>query len=261
MKFITFQPNDWRKAKRTENWTDIYWEELGYNPVWCIPAESLMQAYVNGLLACPTTPEKAIFFKADNFRMISKEQHYRYLDIKKKEERSVLLSSIEFRDFLREKNCKKSVRSILLEAAPYKYEYLVHPEKMNIIAEVNIEECINKNFSSPEAIAECKNVINSKIETARAEFSENNQPDWLTEERTVRNAVANIRWRWYLEDNDFFIDDYKKYFGNRLEDPNITTAKLDPDMLDDLISKFDEAPSDKSMKALLDYLDLVMFIR
>lgn len=62
MRFVTFQPYDWRTTERYKGYKDIYWDILQFNPIWCIPAESLEQAFINSLITYPVTPEQAIFY-------------------------------------------------------------------------------------------------------------------------------------------------------------------------------------------------------
>ena len=172
MRFVTFQPCDWKTSKRKEEWHDIYWDTLGFDPVWCIPAESLEQALVNGLLTCPTTPERAIFFKTNDFYMIPKIEHYNYV-IEKNEEKSVLLSSKELKDFLQTDNSRENVATFLLKKAPYQFEYLVSPDAMNIKAEIDIDKRLSETiFDDSNCVCkqEAEKIIEQRIENARMYF-------------------------------------------------------------------------------------------
>ena len=263
MRFVTFQPYDWKTSKRKDGWHDIYWDKLGFDPVWCIPAESLEQALVNGLLAYPVTPEQAIFFKANDFYMVPKLEHCNYLVTKKPDNRSVLLSSEGLKEYLKMNNAHVGVSKFLSEMSPYKFEYLVSPDAMNITAEIDIDKCMQETLFNEEYCdcrKEAEGCIAQQTEKAKTEFRTTPQPDWFTEERCIRNAVAKLKWGWYVQDNDFFIDDYKKIFGMRNGDADVTTEKINLYHLDSLVNLFNMVPSEENLNAVIDYLDSVMYV-
>lgn len=262
MRFVTFQPYDWKTSKRKEGWHDIYWDKLGLDPVWCIPAESLEQALVNGLLAYPVTPEKAVFFKANDFYMVPKLEHYNYLVTEKPCDRGALFSSKELKEYLKT-NKHMSIPTFLSEVTPYEFEYLVSPDAMNITAEIDIDKCMQETLFNEEYCdcrKEAEGYIAQQTGKAKTEFRTTPQPDWFTEERCIRNAVAKLKWGWYVQDNDFFIDDYKKIFGMRNGDADVTTEKINLQHLDSLVNLFNMVPSEENLNAVIDYLDSVMYV-
>lgn len=148
--------------------------------------------------------------------------------------------------------------------SPYKYEYLVSPDAMNITDEIDIGERIHEtvlNEDTGDVFKEASHYIELQTEKAKIEFQENTQPDWFTEERCIRNTVAKLKWRWYVQDNDFFIDDYKKVFGIRNGDVAVTTEKIDSCHLDELVDDLNDFPSDENLNAVTDYLEAVTYVR
>lgn len=252
MKFITFQPYDWNTTTKYDTWHDIYWEELGFDPVWCFPAESLKQAVINGVLTCPTTPEKVIFFKTNDFYMVSKVDHYNYLLFKDKDKRSVLLSKLGLKTWLANENVHVSITSFLSDYSPYQFEYLINPQSMDIIAEIDIHNILDKNgfYEEPKVNL----ILNECEKDAKADFKSDEQPFWLTEKRYIRNSISNLKWQWYIKDNDFFISDYKRIFGMKNTDKDITMYNIDCEILDNLIYDFSEQPSEEKLKNVINYI-------
>lgn len=261
MRFVTFQPYDWETSKRKEEWHDIYWDMLGFDPVWCIPAESLEQALINGLLTCPTTPEKAIFFKTNNFHIIPKIEHYNYLVTDKPDNGSDLLSCKKLKSYLEKRNNNEDVLTFLSKTAPYQFEYLVLPDTMNIKAEIDIDKRLQEAIfdNNCDCKQEAEKIIEQQIKNAKMYFHSTQQPDWFTEERCVRNDVANLKWKWYVQDNDFFINDYKKVFGMCNEDRDVTIKKINPHNLDRLVDLLNKFPSEKNFYTVIKYLKTVMY--
>lgn len=262
MKFITFQPHNWKTSERYNGYHDIYWDELKFNPVWCIPAESLKQAFVNGLLTIPITPERTIFFDCKNYHMIKKIDHYKFI----KDEigntgRSALLSNIELKEYLKENNLHTNVNKFLFDVAPYDFEYMVNPKDINIISETNISSIINDKFSSPKYKKTMNNVLKQEIEKTKIEFSRRTDLlFWETESRCVRNAIAYLQWRWYIQDNDFFIDDYKRVIGMKKTEKNVSTNNINTHKLDNLLSQFSNNVSKKNFENIIDYLETHMYV-
>ena len=257
MRFVTFQPYDWRTTERYKGYKDIYWDILQFNPTWCIPAESLEQAFINSLITYPVTPEQAIFFKTNKFSIISKVEHYKFLS--NDSDRAILLTKGKLQQILKDKSIHKSVSKYLTEIHPYEFEYLVNPNEIEIVTEIDISHVVSQNFNNGLINNKINKLLDEQAHKAKMEFQKMQYNDWHTEERYIRNEIAKTKWYWYIQDNDFFIKDYKKIFGLKNGDHNVTTQNVNSIILDSLVADLDFDASEKKLKEIIDYLKNVIY--
>lgn len=226
--FVTYQPFDFENMKRSEEWKDTYANQLGYNPVYAVNAETLLSAQVESLLAQPTIPEQAIFFKTKDFRFISTTEHVRYLEALAEDKEisfdrgnfSLVMSPEKMRKIWPNINPLDIFRD---DSSIGKHEFLINPSDMKIIESVNIKQTFMNALNSEE-LSEADDII-KQCTTAAIESYQDVSLKYTSEEMWIRGKVAKQWFDWYVT-NDCFMKDYKRIIGMRDGDKDISIDNL-----------------------------------
>lgn len=132
MRFLTFQPYDWRETTKKR----AIYDYLGIDAVYCINADQMDTAFINTCLVTPTIPELAVYFETEDFYLIDKVE----------QEKSTMssdpmnigvASSDSYREIAAEN--EMSLSKYLEMYFPYKFEYVI--DKKLIKNELTIDVC------------------------------------------------------------------------------------------------------------------------
>lgn len=267
MIFCSFQPYDWKTAQKDIG-TDfeVYENELGFKPMYCCFAEKIKQAYMQSINIQPTTPEKLIFFKTNNFFFVKKTDHYSFLN----KHSRILYSDKQYsvphlfdfsglKKYLKSKNEKTSPKDFL-SFVSCEHEFLVDKKTINVIGEVDIRERIfNSELFSPKEKEYIKEGINDTVANTIHIYKEDYEKGntHMTKERAVRDGTARALWWIYIQ-NVFFWEDYCKIIGvspNETKKFDEGSVTIDLDKLVDLQNIFDDTPTEENLEVIISYLD------
>ena len=132
MRFLTFQPYDWRTSTQKR----AIFDYLGFDAVYCINADHMDTAFINTCLMTPTIPEVAMYFDADEFYLIDKAEQEK--STMSAEVINIGVASAEcYREVAAEYNMK--LANYIEKYHPYQFEYLI--DKKAIRNELVIDVC------------------------------------------------------------------------------------------------------------------------
>ena len=254
MIFCSFQPYDWRTAIKPGLTCDMYENELGFRPMYAFPAEYLDIAVINGAFVHPTTPEMLVIFKTNNFCMLYRDEHILYLN-DKKSEYPILLPSWYMRD--KYGNAAQHIS----DEMSFDFEFLVNREEIKILKEIDIIERVNKAMADENVDEKLKKTIIDECVNDTLNFIDfTKAKPWITKDRIVRNATANQYFLWYIVSNDLFIEDYKKYIGQRESEFNITMNNIKPKKFLKLKNRYDENPTRDNFDEYVKYMQSNIYV-
>jgi hypothetical protein len=253
MLFVSFQPYDWRTAVRLKDgWhiPQIYEEELGFNPMYCISAEQLDVALINACLIEPCTPEVAVFFKTNEFWMVERIEHYKWLKTKG---RAPFIFS---REGLKARGLLGSVADFLTEYKPFDFEYLVNRDTIKVIKEIDIKAMVETEFGDKKAL---QDGLEAWLKVSRESYRpEIWAPNGVTKERYFRNEEAWYYFSTYIR-NDFFVRDYKRIVGMKNQEEEVIADNAGDMRINDLKNEFDEHPSQENLDAYIEYMESIIY--
>lgn len=132
MRFLTFQPYDWKKTTQKR----AIYDYLGIDAVYCINADQMDTAFINTCLVTPTIPELAVYFETDDFYLIDKVEQEKSTMSSDPMDIGVA-SSESYREIASE--YEMSLSDYLEKYYPYKFEYVI--DKKLIKNELTIDVC------------------------------------------------------------------------------------------------------------------------
>lgn len=257
MYFVSFQPYDWRTAVRSPDYKEMYYGELGFNPMYCIPAERLDIAAISAILIVPVTPEVAVFFKTNDWWCVHKVSHYRALG---GGPLPIVFSRGDLSALYMQGGHRGRFEDFLMGAMPYNFEFMVNRDSVVPFAEVDIKTVASKSLLSEGFTEEhLRGVIAQSLESWEETYANKHDP-FMTSDRVARNCEASCWWQWYCVENDMFIKDYKRSIGVRPGDRNVSMARVDSAERDSLNILLNDDPSDENLAKFVQYLESCAYV-
>lgn len=183
MIFATYQPLN--PIKKDISFKDSFYEQLGFNPVWCFNADTLYDFWINSILTIPVCPEKLIVFETDEYWAVDKTDWYNSLHGKGK------LPEVISKDIINDVN---------------RVEFLVRKIE-NVLYEVNIKESIYGRISQKE-IDEILEPLMEKHKKELAKLYDKTDSS-MTFDRFMQNHTAEKYRKVYVYWNQYAIEDYR----------------------------------------------------
>ncbi|MBE6003783.1 MAG: hypothetical protein E7232_06835 [Lachnospiraceae bacterium] len=222
MRFLTFQPYDWRVSTQKR----AIFDYLGFDAVYCINADHMDTAFINICLMTPTIPEIAMYFDADEFYLIDKAEQEK--STMSAEVINIGVASAEcYREVAAEYNM--NLANYIEKYHPYQFEYLI--DKKAIRNELVIDVCdsvlTSLDWSDDRLIKE----VNTSVTDYQFRFLDYRKEKPgnfknVSDAVLLRSAAAYKYFELYRNGSGLFFRDYKAHFKIRKKQQSISDVYL-----------------------------------
>lgn len=252
MRFLTFQPYDWRETT-VDKAINRY---LGFDAVYCVNADYMDIAFINAFLITPSIPETAIYFETEDFYMIDKVEQEKSVIFTEKCDLGVA-SAESYKEIAGEWNI--SLKKYINTYYPYKFEYLVDKRRIREKVIIDICDRVSKSFGDSDQGK--KNDLDDSIMDFQMnswEFKKNNPEKFKNIDDVVllRGVTAHKYLNSYRY-NELFFEDYKKLFKIRKKDTLISGKRIhdNKEAVYELQCNYYNNPSDHTLNRFCSFLN------
>ncbi len=252
MRFLTFQPYDWRTSTQRR----VIFDYLGFEALYCINADHMDTAFINACLVTPTIPELAIYFEADEFYLIDKvEQEKSTMSL---EPVSIGVASAEsYREVAAEYNM--NLGNYIERYHPYQFEYLIN--KDSVTDELVIDVCdsvLNSLDWSDDRLLKEVNTSVTDYQFRFLEYRKEKPGNFknVSDSVLLRSAAAYKYFELYRNGNGLFFRDYKANFKIRKKQQSISDVYLreKDDMYKVLLQNYYEDPDYRTLNEFCSFV-------
>ncbi len=222
MRFLTFQPYDWRESTKKR----AIFDYLGFDAVYCVNADHMDTAFINACLVTPTIPEVALYFETDDFYLIDKAEQEK--STMASEPVNIGVASAEsYREVAADYNM--SLSNYIEKYHPYKFEYLI--DKSSIKGELVIDVCDSVLNSLDWSDDKLLKEVNSSVTDYQFRFLDfrKEKPGNfrnMSDAVLLRSAAAYKYFELYRNGNGLFFRDFKENFKIRKKQQSISDIHL-----------------------------------
>lgn len=180
MILATYQPKYPRQftGKLKPAFQDLV-DQLGFHPIWCFPAESLFELWMNSLLTIPSCPQKLIVFQVNECAAISKTE-WESMNTEGHAPKAYMGSSIAYQERLY-------------------FEFIID-RIQNVLFEEDIIGFMDTLFDTPLVTDQMKQMFQTDLERAVKTAPYSDDPAKL--QKAQENAASLVYRNYYLDSGE-----------------------------------------------------------